>query len=169
MINYNGYFTPLDLDSPKKRTTPKGDRMKHIRSIYAQAKEKVAANAKREMPDELLITTHDMGDNMPPRTSESKLYFDNDGLYFISRHVSSMQYDGYDELLFEPKSDDLIFSYSRGEEEGEVYEWRYYYDENGKCIETKSNSEETDEGFYDKRAAKDLQAIFRVLTSNEND
>ena len=80
-----------------------------------------------------------------------------------------MQYDGYDELLFEPKSDDLIFSYSRGEEEGEVYEWRYYYDENGKCIETKSNSEETDEGFYDKRAAKDLQAIFRVLTSNEND
>lgn len=169
MINYNGYFTPLDLDSPKKRTTPKGDRMKHIRSIYAQAKEKVAANAKREMPDELLITTHDMGDNMPPRTSESKLYFDNDGLYFISRHVSSMQYDGYDELLFEPKTDDLIFSYSRGEEEGEVYEWRYYYDENGKCIETKSNSEETDEGFYDKRAAKDLQAIFRVLTSNEND
>lgn len=166
MINYNGYFTELDFDSPKKPTTPKAERMKHIRSTYAQAKEKVAANAKREMPDELQITIHDMGDNMPPRTSEIKFHFDNDGCYFISRHSTSMQLDSYDELLFEPKSDDLIFSYSRGGEEDEVYEWRYYYDENGKCIETKSNSEETDEGFYDKRAAKDLQAIFRVLTAN---
>ena len=166
MVTYNGYFTPLDLDSPKKPTTPKAERMKHIRSTYAQAKEKIAASAKREMPDELQITIHDLGDDMPPRTSDIRIYFDNDGCYFISRHATSMQLDGYDELLFEPKTDDLIFSYSRGGEEGQVYEWRYYYDENGQCIETKSNSEETDDGFYDKRAAKDLQAIFHVLTAN---
>ena len=166
MVNHNGYFTPLDLDSPKKPTTSKAERMKHIRATYAKAKEKIAANAKKEMPDELKITIHDLGDNMPPRTSDMRFYFDNDGCYFISSHATSMQLDGYDELLFEPKTDDLIFSYSRGGEEGEVYEWRYYYDENGKCIETKSNSDETDGGFYDKRSAKDLQAIFRVLTEN---
>ena len=79
-----------------------------------------------------------------------------------------MQLNGYDEYLIDPKVKNLVFSYSRGEEEGQVYEWRYYFDENGNCIETKvKNTDETDEGFYDKRAAKDFQAIFDVLNSEE--
>ena len=79
-----------------------------------------------------------------------------------------MQLNGYDEYLFDQKTKNLVFSYSRGAEEGEVYEWRYYFDENGNCIETKTtNTDETDDGFYDKRAAKDFQAIFDTLNGDE--
>ena len=39
-----------------------------------------------------------------------------------------------------------MFSYTRGREEGEQHEWRYYYDENGQCIETKSDSEDAYDG-----------------------
>jgi hypothetical protein len=167
-LNYNGYFTPLDLDKPKKSTTPKAERMKHIRALYAKAKEKSAANDKEDMSNDLHIILHDLGDDRPPRTTETRIYFDNDGIYFINRTSKSMQSNGYDEYLFEPKTKDLIFSYTRGAEEGEVYEWRYYFDENGDCIETKTNNtDETDDGFYDKRAAKDLQAIFGILNENE--
>ena len=166
MVNYNGYFSPLDADS-QKPTTPKAARMKHIRATYAAAKEKIAQNAKKDMPDELCITIHDLGDEQPPRTSEITVNFDKDGCYFVSRRSQSMAMVGYDEFLFAPKTQNLIFSFSQGQEEGMTTEWRYYYDENGKCIETKSNSDETDGGFYDKRAAKDLQAIFRELTKDE--
>ena len=168
LVNYNGYFTPLDLDKPKKATTPKAERLKHIRALYAKAKEKSAANDRAEMSDDLHITIHDLGDDQPPRTTATRIYFDNEGIYFISRTSKSMMMEGYDEFLFEPKTKDLIFSYTRAAEEGQVYEWRYYYDENGDCIETKTtNTDETDDGFYDKRAAKDLQAIFDLLNGHE--
>ena len=166
LVNYNGYFTPLDTNAKEKPTSPKAKRIQQIRSIYAQAKEKIAQNEKKEMPDELRITIHDQGEDLPPMTREISMYFDK-GCYFISNHSRSMSFDGYYEYLFNPKGDDLIFSYCRSREEGGEFEWRYYYDENGKCIETKSNSEETDEGFYDKRAAKDMQAIFRTLVNDE--
>jgi hypothetical protein len=167
-LNYNGYFTPLDLDKPKKPTTPKAERLKHIRALYAQAKEKSAANDKEEMSNDLHITIHDLGDDQPPRTTEKRIYFDKDGIYFISCTSKSMQFNGYSEYLFEPKTKDLVFSYTRGAEEGQVYDWRYYFDENGDCIETKTNhTDETDDGFYDKRAAKDDQAIFEMLIGHE--
>ena len=193
MLTYNGYFTPLDLDSLKKPTTPKAaskqeewkpastsereqarpkvkaERLKHIRALYAMAKEKSAANDKAEMPNDLHITLHDLGDNQPPRTIETRIYFNNDGIYFINSHSTSMQMNGYNEYLFEPRTKNLIFSYSRGAEEGEVSEWRYYFDENGQCIETKTtNTDETDDGFYDKRAAKDWQAFFRTLINDDD-
>jgi len=168
MVTYNGYFTPLDLDTPKKPTTPKAERLKHIRALYAQAKEKSAANDKAEMPNDLHITIHDLGDDQPPRTTETRIYFDKDGIYFINRTSKSMQLNSYDEYLFEPKTKSLVFSYSRGAEEGQTFEWRYYFDENGDCIETKTNNtDETDDGFYDKRAAKDFQAIFDLLDGDE--
>ena len=166
MVNYNGYFSPLEPDSAERSTTPKAQRIAQIRSTYAQAKDKIAKNDKAEMPNNLHITIHDLGVNEPPRTIETKMYFDK-ACYFISQKSSSMLLEGYSEYLFDPQGESLIFSYSRGREEGQEYEWRYYYDEGGYCIETKSNSEETDDGFYDKRAAKDYQAIFNTLL-NEN-
>ena len=100
--------------------------------------------------------------------TETRIYFDKDGIYFINRTSKSMQLNGYDEYLFDQKTKNLIFSYSRGAEEGQVFEWRYYFDENGDCIETKTtNTDETDDGFYDKRAAKDFQAIFDLLNGDE--
>ena len=120
------------------------------------------------MPNDLHITIHDLGDDQPPRTKDINMYFDT-ACYFISEHSSSMSMDGYSEYLFDPQGESLIFSYTRGREEGYEYEWRYYYDENGKCIETKSNSEETDDGIYDKRAAKDFQAIFNTLLNEDQE
>ena len=154
--------------------------MKHIRATYAQAKEKVARNAQGDMPNELRITLHDRGDNWPPRTAVTNIYFEKKGeptfkndtpycCYLITRHDSAMNMDGYAEYLFDPTTHDLIFSYTKGSEEGETHEWRYYYDENGQCIETKSNSEETDDGFYDKRAARDLLHIFKTLINGEDE
>ena len=146
MVNYNGYFSPLEPDSAERSTTPKAQRIAQIRSVYAQAKDKIAKNDKAEMPNNLHITIHDLGVNEPPRTIETKMYFDK-ACYFISQKSSSMLLEGYSEYLFDPQGESLIFSYSRGREEGQEYEWRYYYDEGGYCIETKSNSEETDDGF----------------------
>ncbi len=179
-INYNGYFVPLEPDCPQKPTTPKAERMKHIRATYAQAKEKVARNTQGDMPNELRITLHDRGDNWPPRTAVTNIYFEKKGeptfkndnpycCYLITRHDSAMNMDGYAEYLFAPTTHDLIFSYTKGSEEGETHEWRYYYDENGQCIETKSNSEETDDGFYDKRTARDLLHIFKTLINGEDE
>ena len=168
MATYNGYFTPLDTDRNAKPTTPKAKRIAQIRSIYAQAKDKIAKNEKAEMPNDLHITIHDLGDDQPPRTKDINMYFDT-ACYFISEHSSSMSMDGYSEYLFDPQGESLIFSYTRGREEGYEYERRYYYDENGKCIETKSNSEETDDGIYDKRAAKDFQAIFNTLLNEDQE
>ena len=176
MLTNNDYDEPLDVSRPTKKTTPKAQRIKHIRDLYAQAKKRMAENDKADARRDIYITIHDQGDDMPPRTQEISLYFDtvkdqvepdaysiDNYCYFISEHSKSMSYDGYMEFLFEPKTNDLVFSYTRAREEGEEHEWRYYYDENGKCIETKSNSEETDEGFYDKRAAKDYVAIMKYL------
>ena len=180
LVNYNGYFTTLDTDKPQKPTTPKAERMKHIRATYAQAKDKIAQNSKKDDPDELSIKIHEFGDDRPPRTTVTHINFEKKGeptyqndnpfyCYFINSHTSSMGYDSYAEYLFEPETSDLIFSYTRGREEGEQHEWRYYYDENGNCIETKSDSEETDEGFYDKRQAKDYLAIYKLLMSESSE
>ena len=168
MATYNGYFSPLDTDTKGKATTPKAQRMQQIRSIYAQAKDKIAKNDKAEMPNGMQVIIHDLGDDQPPRTTEIKMFFDK-ACYFISHQASSMSFDSYSEYLFDPQGEDLIFSYTRSREEGNEYEFRYYYDENGKCIETKSNSEDTDDGFYDKRAAKDFQAIFKTMLSDGED
>ncbi len=162
MVNHMGDVSSPEPGSKKKSTTPKAQRIKDIRSIYAQAKDKIAKNEKAEMPNNILITIHDLGDDMPPRTTETNMYFDKD-CYFISNHISSMSFDSYSEYLFAPQDKSLIFSYTKAKEEGNEYEWRYYFDENGNCIETKSNSEDTDDGIVDKRTAKDFQAFFKTL------
>ena len=76
-----------------------------------------------------------------------------------------MLFNAYNEYLFEPKTQDLIFSYTRAAEEGEVYEWRYYFDENGDCIETKTNSpDNADESISDKRHAKYYQSLYQEIS-----
>lgn len=159
------------------KTTPKAERMKFIRSTYAQAKEKIARNDKSELPLDVQIVIRDQSWG-PPQTTELKFYFDavtdqvepdavsvDNYCYFISehRHNNRMGFDNYGEYLFAPKSRDLIFSYSCAREENEKREWRYYFDENGKCIEVKSEAEEVDYGYSDKLTAKQYIAIFKKL------
>ncbi len=152
-------------------------RMKFIRGIYAEAKEKIAKNDKSDFSHDLQIVIRDQSWG-PPETTEMKFYFDdvNDGVgsggatmdkrcYFISNHHhnNNMGFDNYSEFLFAPKSNDLIFSYTSAKEEGVKNEWRYYFDKNGKCIEVKTGAEEWDNGSADKKTVVHLLEILKKL------
>ena len=78
-----------------------------------------------------------------------------------------MYFDNYSEYLFDPNSHELIFSYSRSSEEGETREWRYYFDENRKCIEAKSNAEAIDYGHSDKISVIQYIRVFEELLKND--
>lgn len=155
------------------KTTPKAERMKFIRSTYAKAKEKIALNNKSEAPRLLKIVHHDEleNDGRPIKT-EYNFYFDKNGeenhCYFISMHRTYMGFDCYVEYLFSPQSHDLIFSYTSSKEEGNHWEWRYYLDENGLCIEQKTNSvEEVVDGDYENRQeAQNLIKVFNALANS---
>lgn len=164
MINNRNIISSTSRKTTKL-TSPKTQRINQIRSIYAQAKEKIEKNNKNDFSNDFHITIHEFGDDRAPRTRDTKLYFDKE-CYFISNSSKSMMYEEYNEYLFAPQSTDLIFSYTHSSEEGETFDWRYYYDENGKCIETKTNSEETDAGSHDKSEANALQTIFHFMLDN---
>jgi hypothetical protein len=164
-------------ERPGAKVTPKAQRMKYIRSTYAEAKEKIAKNDKSELPLDVQVVIRDQSWG-PPEITELKFYFDavtdqvepdavsvDNYCYFISehRHHNNMGFDNYGEFLFAPMSHDLIFSYSCSKEEGEKREWRYYFDERGKCIEVKSEAEEVDYGFSDKITVKHYLKIFKAL------
>jgi hypothetical protein len=80
-----------------------------------------------------------------------------------------MYFKEYSEFLLAPDSHKLIFSFTQTQEEGETYEWRYYYDENGKCIETKVKSvdvEDTgDSGVDDKQQFSNYMKVFNMLVN----
>jgi hypothetical protein len=154
------------------QTTPKADRMKTIRSTYAKAKDMVAKNGKEHEGKDISITVHDQSWG-PPMTQQVKFYFDsvNKGdesrnhCYFISehRHHNRMGPDSYAEYLLAPTSHDLIFSYTKANEEGNTYEWRYYFDENGRCIETKTASDTSDDGRGDKQTVSRYVKLFDAI------
>ena len=159
----------------KKPTTPKAERLAAIRNIYAQAKQKVADNAKSELPHDMQIVIRDQSWG-PPATTELHCYFEpvlgqeeahGNSCYFISKHFhhNNMGPDHYSEYLFAPQSHDLIFSYTSAKEEGEKFEWRYYYDENGKCIEVKTDAEDSDNGASDRVAVQQYLKLFNMLVN----
>lgn len=73
--------------------------------------------------------------------------------------------DHYNEYLLAPQSQDLLFSYTSAKEEGEKFEWRYYYDENGKCIEVKTDADGGDDGVGDKAAVQRYLKLFNMLVN----
>lgn len=178
MVNGKGAVEHKSLTTSGQKLT-KADRMKMIRERYAEAKRKMAENDKSDLPKDVEIIVHDQHSaSMPPEVTEVKMYFDDvvdhvevDAVsvdsycYFISEHHHNnrMGFDNYAEYLFAPKSSNLIFSFSNVKEEGEQHEWRYYFDENGRCIETKSDTEDTDDGAADKETAKRYVKIFETL------
>lgn len=162
----------------KKPTTPKADRLASIRNTYTQAKQKIADNDKSELPRDMEIVIRDQSWG-PPETTEMNFYFDESAAsedsngyycYFINyhRHHNDMGPEYYFEYLFAPQSHDLIFSYTNAREEGEKYEWRYYYDENGKCIEVKTEEEDEDGGAADKAKVQQHLKIFNRLVNSSH-
>ena len=71
--------------------------------------------------------------------------------------------DIYSEYLFAPHSHHLIFSYTNAKEEGEQNEWRYYFDENGQCIEVKTDSADQDAGKTDQAQVARYLKVFQIL------
>lgn len=167
----------------KTKMSPKEEWMTMIRSRYAEAKQKIAANDKSEVPSDFKIVVHDqLSASLPPEVKEVSLYFDtvadpvetdavaiNRYCYFMTEHHHNnrMGFDNYREWLFAPKSNSLIFSYSNVKEEGEQMEWRYYFDEQGRCIEAKTEADEVDNGQTDKAVAKRYLKVFDLLSDVE--
>ena len=174
MINHKD----VEPTTTNVRTTPKADRLKMIRSTYTTAKNKIEKNDKSELPRDMRIVIHDqLAEDYPPVTVDLKFFFEPNGndevfnnhCYFISKQNHSMYFKEYSEFLLAPDSHKLIFSFTQTQEEGETYEWRYYYDENGKCIETKVKSvdvEDTgDSGVDDKQQFSNYMKVFNMLVN----
>jgi len=167
-------------------TQTKDERLKTIRASYAKAKELIENNKKNQPDNRLSIVVHDQEEgDCPPVVTEINYGLNewDDGqapmyrCYFISEHThhNNMGYDQYSEILLNDKDQRFgdngkpakainpMFTYTCVNEEGEKYEWRYYFDENGRCIETKSNHEDTDGGKNDKLKTRRLLHVFNSL------
>ncbi|MBQ7686958.1 MAG: hypothetical protein IJT28_06985 [Bacteroidaceae bacterium] len=163
----------------KLQTTSKANRLKMIKSTYANAKDKVSKNNKSELPRDMRIVIHDqLAEDYPPVTDDVKFYFEpdpkDDGYrnhcYFIVDQHSSMYFKEYSEFLLDPTYDKLVFSYTQTMEEGETYEWRYYFDENGKCIDRKvktpDDDDEGDSGVDDKEQFGKYLKVFNLIANS---
>ena len=181
LMQPKGNYTAADGRAAVAQT--KNERMKTIRADYAKAKELIE---KKKQDQSLSIVVHDQEEgDCPPVVTEINFSFNewDDGqapmyrCYFISEHMhhNNMGYDQYSEILLNDKDQRFgdngkpaktinpMFTYTCVHEEGEKYEWRYYFDENGRCIETKSNHEDTDSGKADKLKTRRLLYIFNAL------
>lgn len=160
-----------DLPAGKgvKSATTKADRIDLIRKAYTRAKEDIAKNDKSETPHDIQIVVREQSWG-PPEITDVRMYYEQpDGTtpfrcYFISEHChnNNMGKDNYSEFLIADNS--LMFSYCCAREEGEKHEWRYYYDENGRCIEVKTDADDNDKGLADKMTAERYLNIFKKLT-----
>lgn len=156
-----------------KATTPKAERIKAIRAAYAKAQENVAKDKTSENPHHIFITTHTtMSEEFPPVTENINIYFEQkedkekntvNCPYFINYRSQCMYFDNYSEYLLNADGTDLIFSYLHNREEGEEYEWRYYYDENGKCIEAKTNGIEEGDGVAERQSFFNKLSVFKKM------
>ncbi|MBQ9229863.1 MAG: hypothetical protein IJ190_01650 [Prevotella sp.] len=156
------------------KATPKAERMKTIRSAYAQAKQQIEADEKMEDPRYMKVVVHDqtMG---PPYTIEMKYNFTQlrqgdekrNHCYFISehRHHNMMGMDLYREFLFDTKRVNLMFTYGVSHEEGEKLESRHYFDENNRCIEVIGQEEGESDGSIEKRMAQQYLKIFDLMAN----
>jgi hypothetical protein len=140
------------------------------------AKQKVDKDDKAEVKHNMTIVVHDQEEgDCPPSTKEIKYYFERqqDGeksvnhCYFITTRFKTMSFDDYSEYLFEPKRPELIFGYDCAREEGEKYEYRYYFDENQRCIERKEamTEEGYDNSFDVKMTARNSLKVFNILAN----
>ncbi len=171
-------------------TQTKEERITAIRASYAKSRQQMEANKKSDTAESLSIVVHDQEEGeCPPVVTEIDYSFSlcNDGeapmyrCYFISehRHHNNMGYDQYSEFLLDDSEQRLgsngkpakainpMFTYTCVHEEGEKYEWRYYFDANGTCIETKSNHEDTDGGKADKIKVHRLLHVFNALMNSQ--
>ena len=161
--------------APQVAQRTKEQQMKYIRDWYARSKKKVAEEAHEYQRRDARVVLHDQGLQWPPMTTEYQFYFDtrvvpqdtwnrhDNYCYLITEHRQRMGFDSYSEYLFDSYSPDLIFYYCKCAEEGEQWEWRRYYDQQGECIEQKGNS--ADDVPLDKNDARNMLGLFYKIMS----
>lgn len=122
---------------------PKAEQIKHIRQIYAEAKQKVAKNGKNgSVPLELNITRIENDPIVEAEENvETRFFFERPDYgkavcYLITYNRDVDGHTEYRELLFDPIKGHLLFSFMKAETHaGFKVETRYYYDATGRCIE----------------------------------
>ena len=148
--------------------------MQHIRTQYAAAKDKIAKNTSTFYPYDVTITIHNQEEgDCPPTTDVIHLYGEKknqDALsdihcYFASTNRVLMGFTNYNEYLYDPQSTLPIFAYTRSAEEGNQYEWRFYYDSQGQCIESKTDMEDGNDAVVAHQSAQAYRFLFRLIWS----
>jgi len=168
--------TSVSADSYKAQATAnKAEQLKTIRSLYAQAKQKIADDAQSDIPRNMTIDIHDQADpDMPPQHDVLNFWYEPvaketenvNSCYFLSSHCELGDHDVYSEWLINAQTQQLQFCYSKqAQNEGPALEWRYYFDANGQCIEVKGEDSKYGPGFADKKQAKAYLSIFQAITT----
>lgn len=143
----------------------KQEQIKQIREAYAQAKADMADNGKGGTRTDMRIAVVDGTqvdeDFIINDETTVTFYFKRIHLraetdlfdphcYFIVENWSANGHTSYREMLFDPFTDRLLFSYMHVETHaGGIIESRFYYDERGQLIEQKhktGDSETTSDG-----------------------
>ena len=158
------------------KVTPKDQRMKQIREAYPKALKKTERSAKIKTPRDIKVVIHDQDEgDCPPTTKEINYWFENmtdpnsgDNICdFITQHYFFMGFDSQKQFLINPINNRLMFAYEVCKEQNEKMEWRYYFDENEKCIEVKkTNTEDEGEENYYKQTVKLYIKAFNILLNN---
>lgn len=163
------------VSKTNKNTAPhlsKAEQIKRIRANYTVAQDKSSKKVFTFYPCDITITIHNQEEgDCPPVTDVISMFGEkanNDAgtptlCFFATSHRSLMGFDNYTEFLFDPASYNLIFSYQRSAEQGEQQEWRYYFDEQGNCIDSKVNALEDDKGKECLSLSKTYQALFEMI------
>ena len=123
----------------------KGEQVKHIREVYAQAHQMAADNGKNgAAPLDIWVSRIETDPTVEIEEDEDlQFYFKrpNNGkaiCYLITRKWEADGHTDYREFLFDPTKGHLLFAFMKAETHaGFKVETRYYYDAQGRCIEQK--------------------------------
>lgn len=135
----------------------KTERIQEIRKAYAEAKQLIADNGKSGERMEMKISVADGSevseDFIINEESEVVYYFKRMHLrgdvdlfdprcYFLTEQTSANGHTSYREMLFDPMTHHLMFSFMKSETHaGFIMESRYYYDDLGQLIEEKHKAD----------------------------
>lgn len=158
----------------------KADKLKNIRQLYAQAKDKVAQNGKTAPNKHQQLVLNNQFDEAPPFKEVVDIYFDEirqfdngdvpmstESPYFMTRRYTCGDIDIYQEWLFDAKEPGkLLFAYEcEQQNDGSKLESRYYWDANG-LIEVKTNNPDADrEGAFMQRYAGEYLSVFETIAN----
>lgn len=176
---FDGLMSHKDLSAGSPvavQTADKATLLKQIRATYAEAKQKVDKDAKSEVPRNITIEIHDQEDmELPASKMVVKFWFDyvvngtepTPRCYFISTTCDLGDHHVYSEYLPDPKTSRLIFCFSQQpQNDGSALEWRYYFDDSGRCVEVKGTDSKAGPGFADIPMADFYLALFQTLVSS---